>query len=153
LSTRQVFSHETDAPYTRAIISLIGDRRADPVIVVGSRHIELVVQLAHYGFLDVTCRSLSVGPSVGTGTAGIIIVPAVDRLPKWPTVVPRLAQALQPGGVLFVSWSGTSSAVRPRQLQKLLQQYRLAFIRKHLDPLNLDVLCCHKAATLAAEAA
>jgi hypothetical protein len=153
LSTRQLCSHKTDAPFARAIIKLIGRRRADPVIVVGSRHIELVVQLAHCGFLDVTCRCLPAGPSIGTGSAGIIIVPAVNRMPQLATVVPQLARALRPGGLLLVSWSGISSAVRLRQLQKLLRRYELAFIRKHLQPLDVDILCCHKAAALAAEAA
>jgi hypothetical protein len=153
LSTQQVRSRKTDAPFAEAIISLIGGRQADPVIVVGPRHIELVVQLVYHGFLDVTCRSLLNGPSLGAGSAGIIIVPAADRVPERATVLPRLARALQPGGALFVCCSGGSSAVRLRQLQRLLRQRGIAFVRMRLKPQDLDVLCCHRAAAFAAEAA
>jgi hypothetical protein len=150
---RQLCSHKTDAPFAEAIISLIGGGRADPVIVVGPRHIELVVQLAYHGFLDVTCRSLLNGPSLGAGSAGIIIVPAADRAPEWARVVPRLVRALQPGGALFVCCPGGSSAVRLRQLEKLRRRHGLVFIRMRLKPRHLDVLCCHRAAAFAAEAA
>jgi hypothetical protein len=153
LRTQQVCNHEAASLFAETIMELVDRRRTDHVIVVGAQNIELVVQLARHGFLDVTCRSMLTGPTVGTRSAGIIIVPGVDRVPEWPAVVPRLARALRPGGVLVLRWSGSSSAVRLRQLQKLLSQHGFSFIRKHLEGLDLDVLCCRKAAAFAAEAA
>jgi hypothetical protein len=68
LSTRQVCSRETASLLAQAIVKLVGRKRTGRVILVGCQHIDLLIQFAQHGFVDVTaspCISRALGPTSG----------------------------------------------------------------------------------------
>jgi hypothetical protein len=58
LSTRQVCSRETASLLAQAIVKLVGRKRTGRVMLVGCQHIDLLIQLAQHGFVDVTCLAV-----------------------------------------------------------------------------------------------
>jgi hypothetical protein len=153
LSTRQVCSREAASLLAQAIVKVVGRRRSGRVMLVGCEHIELLIQLAQHGFVDVTCLAVLTGPNVGEMSADIIIAPGVDREPRLAAVLSRLGRDLRPDGVLILGIAGSLIMTRMRQIQELLIQQRLAFVRTHLEPADVDLLCCRRIPALQALAA
>jgi hypothetical protein len=120
---------------------------------VGCEHIELLIQLAQQGFVDVTCLDVTAGPNAGEMSADSIIAPAVDREPELAAVVSRLGRGLRPDGVLFLGIAGSLIMGRMRQIQGLLIQHGFAFVRMHLEPADIHLLYCRKIPALQAQAA
>jgi hypothetical protein len=135
------------------VIKLVGEKRTDRIILIGCEHIELLIQLAHTGFADVTCRSALAGPNAGEMSADIIIAPAVDRETELAAVLSRMGRSLRPDGVLILGTDATPFTNRTRQLQRLLIQHRFTFARKVVAPAHLTLLCCRKLPTLQTHAA
>jgi hypothetical protein len=101
LSTRPVCTREIASIFTEQILKFAGRERTEHVIVVGREHIELLIQLAQHGFVDVTCRDVLTGPNGGEMPADIIIAPAVNREPELAAVLSRLAHGLRTDGQLY----------------------------------------------------
>ena len=153
LSTRQVCSRETASLLAQAIVKLVGRKRTGRVMLVGCQHIDLLIQLAQHGFVDVTCLAVLAGPIAGEMSADIIIAPAVDREPRLAAVLSRLGRGLRPDGILFLGTAGSPMMTRIWQIQELLKQQGLAFVRTHLEPADIDLLCCRRIPALQAQAA
>jgi hypothetical protein len=153
LSARQVCTRKIASILTDQVIKLAGRERTGRVIIVGCEHIELLIQLAQHGFVDVTCRSLLIGPNAGEMTADIMIAPAVDREPELAAVLSRLAHGLRPDGALFLVTTSSLITTRMRQIQKLLKQSGFTFVRMHLAPADTELLYCRRISALQARAA
>jgi hypothetical protein len=104
-------------------------------------------------FVDVTCLAVLAGPIAGEMSADIIIAPAVDREPRLAAVLSRLGRGLRPDGILFLGTAGSPIMTRIWQIQELLKQQGLAFVRTHLEPADIDLLCCRRIPALQAQAA
>jgi hypothetical protein len=150
LSTQHICSRETASDLVLEIIKLVGSKPVGPVVLIGCEHIELVIQLAQHGFVDVTCYRVPAGPHAVETSADIVIAPAADRDPEFPAVLSHLARGLRPGGVLFL---GTLPLTRKRQVQALLIQQGFAFTRMRLGRADIDLWCCRKIPVWQAHAA
>jgi hypothetical protein len=124
LSMQHVCSRETASDLVHEIVEL-GNKRTGRVVVVGCEHIELLIQLARHGFVDVTYSRMLAGPHAGETAVDIIIAPAADREPEFPAVLSPLTSGLRPGGVLFFGTAGALLMTRKRQIQALLIQQGL----------------------------
>jgi hypothetical protein len=153
LSGCQVCSRETASLLADEIIKLVGRCRTERVILVGCQNIELLVQLAHGGFLDVTCRSALNGPNAGEMSADIIIVPAVDRQRELPMVLSRLSRSLCSGGIILLSTSSSQSETCLRRIQRVLRQHGFEIVGRHHESGDFDVLCGRKVPLARAKAA
>jgi hypothetical protein len=153
LSTQHICSRETASDAVHKIIKLVGSKRVGPVVVIGCEHIELLIQLAEHGFVDVTCCRVLAGPHAVETSADIIIAPAADREPEFPAVLSHLARGLRPGGVLLLGTAGTLLMTRKRQVQALLIQQGFAFTRMRLGRADIDLWCCRKIPVWQAHAA
>jgi hypothetical protein len=151
LSTQCACDRATASLIVQDVLSC-GAKPRDRVMVVGYDQIEVVVELAHHGFDEVTCQSTQIGLGLGNETADIIIAPALDRDPSCMTALERLERALNPNGLLFL---GTSGALSPRlqRIRKFLKQRGFAFTRTHFDAVDLAVHRCRKTAAAVARAA
>jgi hypothetical protein len=137
LSTRQVCSRETASLLAQAIVKLVGRKRTGRVMLVGCQHIDLLIQLAQHGFVDVTCLAVLAGPNAGEMSADIIIAPAVDREPRLAAVLSRLGRGLRPDGVLFlpVAPDNDTDAADPGALI-----HKATFVRCTGEPTSSTVL-------------
>jgi hypothetical protein len=153
LNIRHVCSRETASDLVDEIVKLVGRKQTRRVVVVGCEHIELLIQLCRYGFVEVTCFRVPAGTHAAETSADIIISPAADREPEFPAVLSRLARGLRPGGVLFLGTAGTLLMTRKRQIQALLIQQGFAFTRMHLERADIDLWCCRKIPVWQAQAA
>ena len=152
LSMQRTLSHEAASNLAGEITRLVDGRRIDRVIVVGCQQIELLVQLAHRGFADVTCRAALAGPNAGEMSADLIIVLAVDHEPRLTSLLSRVLRCLRPGGLLLLCTSVSPFTTRVRQTQKVLRQSGFAIDHRH-ELSGLHVLCCHKIPALQMQAA
>ena len=150
---QQTLSHEATSNLAEEITRLVDGRRIDRVIVVGCQQIELLVQLAHRGFADVTCRAGLAGPNAGELSADLIIVPAIDREPRLTLLLSRLVRGLRPDGLLLLCTGASPFTARLQQTQKILRQNGFAIVRRQLEPATLQVLYCRKIAALQTQAA
>lgn len=153
LSTRQGCSCEIASLVAQEITKLVGSKRSDRVMIVGCEHIELLIQLAHQGFVDVTCRAALAGPNAGEMPADIIVAPAVHREPKLAALLSRLERGLRPDGVLLLGTAGAGLTTQVRQIRRFLIQHGFTFVRMHLEPADVHILCCRKVPALQAQAA
>jgi hypothetical protein len=153
LSARHLCNRESASDFVREIVKLVGDKRAGRVILIGCEHIELLIQLAQHGFLDVTCCKGLAGPNAGEMSADIVIAPAADREPQFPAVLSRLTHGLQPDAILILGTAGALIMTRVKHIQALLIQRGFAFTRMHLEPAGVDLWCCRKVPASQAHAA
>ena len=65
LTTQQSCNREIASLFAKEIINIVGRKRTDRLILVGCEHIELLVALAHHGFVDVACCTALIGPNPG----------------------------------------------------------------------------------------
>jgi hypothetical protein len=123
------------------------------VVVVGCEQIELLIELAHRGFADLTCRSALGGPSIATSSADIVVAPALDRERQLAAALVRIERALRPGGVLFLGISGRPFKTEKQQIEKFLRQHGFAFVRTDVAAGDLHLLSCRKTSVLEVQAA
>jgi len=134
------------------VSKLIGPVRTGRVLLIGSAWIDLLIELVHQGFAEVTCQAASAGPSFGEMSADIVIVPACDRVPEFGAALSRLSRVLQPGGILIVSTFSASRTLL-RRVRSLLGGFGFSFVREYTDHTGRPVLCCRKLAVSQAQAA
>jgi hypothetical protein len=77
----------------------------------------------------------------------------IQLAPRLAAVLSRLGRGLRPDGVLFVGITGSLIMTRMRQIQEPLIQQGLASVRTHLEPADIDLLCCRRMPALQALAA
>jgi hypothetical protein len=152
LSMQRTLSHEAASSLAEEITRLVDGRRIDRVIVVGCQQIELLVQLAHRGFADVTCRAGLAGPNAGELSADLIIVPAVDHEPRLTLLLSRVVRGLRPEGLLLLCIGASPFTTRVRQTRKALRQSGFEIVQRQ-EPSGLHVLCCRKIPALQMQAA
>ena len=153
MSTRQGCRREIATVFAEEILKLVGSKRTDRLVLVGCEHIELLIELVRYGFANVTCCTALTGPDAGEMSGDIIIAPAFDREPRSAAVLSRLEHSLRPGGVLLLGTGSTRLTTQTRQIEKLLVQHGFSFVRRHIEPAGLQVLCCRMVAASQAQAA
>src|SRR5215510_7808010 len=95
LSTLEGRSRAIASLFTQEIIDLLGRKRTDRVILVGCEHIELLIELAHQGFVDVTCCTALAGPNAGEMSGDVIIAPNFDRAPNSVAALARIERGLR----------------------------------------------------------
>jgi hypothetical protein len=149
---QRTLSHEAASNLAEEITRLVDGRQIDRVIVVGCQHIELLAQLAHRGFADVTCRAGLAGPNAGEMSADLIIVPAVDHEPRLTLLLSRLVRSLRRDGLLLLCIGASPFTTRVRQTRKVLRQSGFEIAHRTETP-SLHVLCCHKIPALQMQAA
>jgi len=153
LSTRPVCTRKIASIFTEQVLKLAGRERTERVIVVGREHIELLIQLAQLGFVDVTCRDALRGPNAGEMAADIMVAPAVNREPKWTALLSRLERGLRPNGVLLLGIAGAGLTIQARHIRRFLLQRGFALVPVHPGRADLHVLCCRKVPALQSQAA
>jgi len=153
VSTQPVCTREIASIFTEEILKLASKERTGRVTIIGCEHIELLIELAQHGFVDVACRDALAGPHADEMAADIIVVPIANRKLESPAVLSRLSRGLRPGGVLFLGTAGTLLMTRKRQIQALLIQQGFAFTRIHVEPADIDLWCCRKIPVWQARAA
>ncbi|MBV8119624.1 MAG: hypothetical protein JO081_06780 [Alphaproteobacteria bacterium] len=151
--TQQVCSRYTASLLVEELVKRVGGRRTDRVIVVGCKHIELLIELAHNGFDHVCCRTALAGPNAGEMSADLIIIPAVDQEPELEALLGWLRGGLRPGGVLIFTTAAPQLTTRSRHIQKVLRQQGFTTVRRHLEPGGIQLLCCRKIPMLQQQAA
>jgi hypothetical protein len=149
MSKKEACSCDTALFFAEEISRLVAEPKTARVVLVGSEHIELLLQLAHRDFGDVTCCAALAGPSLGASSADIIVAPAIDREQQLRAFLCRLQRALRPDGVLLLGTAASRSTMRAR-LHKLLAENGLAFVRKHIGEAHLYLLHCRNASALRA---
>jgi hypothetical protein len=152
VNKRQGCSREAAALFSREVTKLSNASGSARILVVGPEHIELIIELANRGFVDVCRRSLT-GPNAGELSADIVIAPAIDCEPKLLAFVTSLERTLPPNGILLLGITIPSSTVQTRFLQKRLRQSGFTVARAHLASAGIVVLCCRKVAAVEREAA
>ena len=131
LSTQHICSREIASDFVQEIAKLVGSKPAGRVLLLGCEHIELLIQLAQHGFVDVTCCRVLAGPHAAESSADIIIAPAVDREPEFPAVLSRLTRGLRPDGVLIFGTAG-ALMIRGLRLTRLSLKSRRSSTRNEL---------------------
>src|SRR5690242_7892656 len=101
MSTSHACNRGTAAHIARDMIELAGARPTDSVTIMGCEQIELVLELAARGFLDVGCRRPAGGPG-GEKLADIIVAPEIRSEQELAEVLPRLSRAVRPDGALLI---------------------------------------------------
>jgi hypothetical protein len=152
LSVRHGCNREIASLFAQATINLVGSKRTDRITLVGREHIELLIQLAHCGFVDVMCRDALAGPNTGEMSADLIIAPGADRGPQLAALLSRLEHGLNPDGVLLLG-AGEGLSTRLRQIRKLLIERGFHYVDSYMKPTDIHLLCCRKFPVLQTQAA
>jgi hypothetical protein len=133
------------------MIELAGARQTDSVTLIGCEQIELVLELATRGFLDVTCRRPTGGPA-GEKSADIIVAPGIGSQQELTEMLPRLSRALRPDGALLIGTADRLPSPFNHRTYEFLAEHGFAIARA-ARPDGLTVLCCRKYPMSQAQAA
>ncbi len=152
MSTHQSCNRRTAARFARQMIELAGARPAHSVTVMGCEQIELLLELAARGFLEVTCRRPEGGPA-GEKPADIVAAPAIGSEKELIVFLPRLGRALRPDGALLIGTANRSSLPFNQRTYSLLAQHGFAVARVAQPDGAAVVLCCRRYPARQAQAA
>jgi hypothetical protein len=153
MSTRQVGSRATASHLTEQLIKLAGAKPTDRVTIVGCEQIDILIEFAGRGFVEVTCRAAMGGPNAEEASADLVVAPAVHSQAELLAILSRLSRCLRPGGALLFGTADPRPATWKRRLPGLLTQYGFVLVRKHIESADVHILCCRKLSTCQAQAA
>jgi hypothetical protein len=133
MSTSQVRGRETASHLTEQLIKLAGAKPTDRVTIVGPEQIEMLIELAGRGFVEVTCCAAKGGPNAGEGPVDLVVAPAVHSEAELLAILARLSRSLRPGEELLFGTADPRPATWKRRLPQLLTQYGFVLVRKHIE--------------------
>jgi hypothetical protein len=139
--------------FAESLTNLVGVKLTDRVVIFGCEHIELLVELAARGFVEITCRAPIGGPNTEDGAADLVVVPALRTEAMLLGILSRLNRNGRPDAMLVIGIVGSKISAWQQRLPQTLANHGFALVRAPLQTGDLSILCARRFPTWQAQAA